>query len=227
MVWPRPVPCPELCSVLDPVAIVTGSIEQMNLNKTYRNNLAAALARIDARAQKEGKNPCDYCVVVDLGGSKVQMGWRVAPCLTRSRGASHAFWNIQGGCFLSTRELCRLQALDIDDMNMANTAERHMGAMLGNGFTCTVIARVIAAGLQALENSVGLGQVGAYSEEDGSILGYDSHRGPLLKNGRASGSCGLASGGRGLGSGGRGLATGGHKFGTFGNSVRRKHMTKL
>ena len=135
---------------------MTGSIEQMNLNETYRNNLAAALARIDARAQKEGKNPCDYCVVVDLGGSKVQMGWRVAPCLTRSRGASHAFWNIQGGCFLSTRELFRLQALDIDDMNMANTAERHMGAMLGNGFTCTVIARVIAAGLQALENVVGL-----------------------------------------------------------------------
>ena len=53
MVWPRPVPCPELCSVLDLVATVTGSIEQMNLNKTYRNNLAAALARIDARPQKK------------------------------------------------------------------------------------------------------------------------------------------------------------------------------
>ena len=53
MVWPRPVPCPELCSVLDPVATVTSSIEQMNLNKTYRNNLAAALARIDARPQKK------------------------------------------------------------------------------------------------------------------------------------------------------------------------------
>ena len=105
MVWPRPVPCPELCSVLDPVATVTGSIEQVNLNRTYRNNLAAALARIDARAQQEGKNPCDYCVVVDLGGSKVQMGWRVAPCLTRSRGASHAFWNIQVVAFF-LRESC-------------------------------------------------------------------------------------------------------------------------
>ena len=94
--------------------------------------------------------------------------------------------------------------MDIDDMNMANTAERHMGAMSGNCFTCTVIACVIAAGLQALENSVGLGQVGAYSEKDGSILEYDSHRSQLLNNGRASGSCGLASGGRGLGSGGRG-----------------------
>ena len=120
-----------------------------------------------------------------------------------------------------------MQALDIDDMNMANMAERHMRAMFVNGCICTVIARISAARFQALENSVGLGQVGTYSEGDGSILGYDSHRGHLLKNGRASGSCGLASGGRGLGSGGRGLATGGHKLGTFGNSVPRKHTTKL
>ena len=97
MVWPRPVPCPELCSVLDPVAIVTGSIEQLNLNRTYRNNQAAAVARIDARAQKEGKNPCDYCVVVDLGGSKeggprLDEKPRAKPCFLEHSGLLLSFY---------------------------------------------------------------------------------------------------------------------------------------
>ena len=35
--------------------------------------------------------PIELCVVVDLGGSKVQMGWKHAPCLTKTRGQALAF----------------------------------------------------------------------------------------------------------------------------------------
>ena len=53
---------------------------------------------------------------------------------------------------LSIHELCRLQGLNSNEMKITVTKPQ-MGALLGNGFTCTVVARVMAAAIQAAENS--------------------------------------------------------------------------
>ena len=85
-----------------------------------------------------------------------------------------------------------MQGLDVNEMNLEGTSCSALGAMLGNGFTCTMIARIIASGLQAL-GLVKEEHVVAEDEDsgDGSLLGYDSHRGALgpggLRPGRGRG----------------------------------------
>ena len=84
------------------------------------------------------------------GGSKVLVGWNFTPCLTKTRGQQFAFFSIQHNRCLSIPEMCRLQGLNSDSMKI-DIALPQMGSMLGNGFTCTVLARVMAAAIQAAE----------------------------------------------------------------------------
>ena len=86
------------------------------------------------------------------------MSWGLAPCLTKTRGQSHAFWSMQHGRPLTVREMCRLQGLNPDWLNV-NVSSKQMGGLLGNGFACTVLARIIAAAIEAVEgNSEDSGQ---------------------------------------------------------------------
>jgi hypothetical protein len=78
----------------------------------------------------------------------VLVGYDATTCVTKRRGESLKHFSLQHGRMLSIHELCRLQGLNSDEMNI--TISKHqMGALLGNGFTCTVLARVMAAVLQA------------------------------------------------------------------------------
>ena len=166
-----------------------------------RENLKEAVRRVKAVARKESREPNEYCVVADLGGSKVLMGWHHAPCLTKTRGEALAFWTMQHNRPLSVRELARLQGLNIDTMNITVSCNQ-MGGLLGNGFTCTVIARVCAAAIQAYEGSA-TGGLGSATGGLGSATGgHGSARGQHL------GGHGSA---RGQPSGGHGSASGGHE----------------
>ena len=155
VVWPCEVPCPALSMILDDTEKLIDynnyPFSQIS-SRTRRENLQEAVRRVKAVARKESREPTERCVVADLGGSKVQMGWHHAPCLTKTRGGALAFWTIQHNRPLSVRELARLQGLDIDRMNITVSCNQ-MGGLLGNGFTCTVMARVCAAAIQAVEGS--------------------------------------------------------------------------
>eukprot|EP00973_Karenia_brevis_P086222 11958309-Karenia_brevis.AAC.1 len=78
--------------------------------------------------------PKEKCVVVDLGGSKVQMAWSYLPCLTIARGYAHAFWDMQRARHLSTAQLFRLQGMDVEELglNTSSISDSQMGSLLGN-----------------------------------------------------------------------------------------------
>ena len=97
-VWSCEVPCPALSTILDD----TGKLIDYDnypcsqiSSRTWRENLKEAVRRVKALARTESRKPNEYCVVADLGGSKVLMGWHHAPCLTKTRGETLAFWTMQ------------------------------------------------------------------------------------------------------------------------------------
>ena len=100
------------------------------------------------------------------------------------------FWSLQHGRTLNLRELCNMQGLDVNEMNLEGTSCSALGAMLGNGFTCTMIARVLASGLQSLGRASRIEENVVAEDEDsgdGSLLGYDSYRGALGPGGFLAG----------------------------------------
>ena len=166
------MPCPALSTILDDTEKL---IDYRNYpfskisSRTKRDNLKEAVRRVTAVARQESREPTELCVVADLAGSKVGMGWHHTPCLTKSHGLARAFWTIQHNRRLSVRELARIQGLDIDRMNVSVSCNQ-MGGLLGNGFTCTVMARVCAAAIQALEGSA-TGGLGSATGGLGSATG--------------------------------------------------------
>ena len=109
-----------------------------------------ALTRVNQVARRDPRSPADIPVVVDLQSGALNIGFDVSPCLTRKRGQSRAFFSLQHARPLSMNELCRLQGLDIREMRITLTKSQ-MGSLLGNAFTCTVLARVLASAIQAAE----------------------------------------------------------------------------
>ena len=114
------------------------------------------------------------------------MGWDETPSLSGKSGHRLAFWSLQHGRPLNVRELCKLQGLDINDMIVEGITCNELAAMLGNGWTCTMIARVLASGLQSLvrasrieEHVLHMSVAEDEDSSDGSLLGYDSYRGAL------------------------------------------------
>ena len=154
IVWPQHVQCIDLSTIFEDTPKVSdySNYAYPPLCTTKAANLREAVRLVRAKAVRENVDPATYSVVVDLAGSKVQVGYGCAPCLTKARGAADAFFSLQHGRFLSLRELCRLQGLNVDLMKL-NISRAQIGGMLGNGFTCTIIARVVAAAIEAAKGS--------------------------------------------------------------------------
>ena len=87
---------------------------------------------------------------VDTQGSLPNIGIEHAPCLTRTRGLSLAFWSLQHARALTASELMRIQGFDPSQLWL-NISANQMGALLGNAFTGTVCAAVMDAALKAAE----------------------------------------------------------------------------
>lgn len=155
IVWPPSIQHLDLSTLFEDTPKVSDycNYAYPPLNTTMAANIRETMRLVRAKALKENVDPATYSVVVDLAGTKVQVGYHCAPCLTKTRGAADAFFSLQHARFLSLRELCRLQGLNVDHMQL-NISRAQIGGMLGNGFTCTVIARVVAAAIQAAEGSV-------------------------------------------------------------------------
>ena len=155
MVWPQAVDCPSLDSIFDadPKLSSYANYSRALLSPkamTMRRNLSKALAKVAIYARTRGLDPTKVPAVADLGGSKVQVSVGTAPCLTRTRGQSFRLWSLQHARPVSLRELCRLQGLNLDEM-VVKVGAKSMAAMLGNGFTCTVLARIVGGAIQAAE----------------------------------------------------------------------------
>ena len=153
MSWPGPVPKPGLAKICDGDAKLSTYVNYPTPpSATASRNIRAALDKVRKVAEQESKQPTEYPIIVDTAGSQLNMGWNVAPCLTKARGGALAFWSLQHGRPLTISELCRLQGLSSSDMHIPISANQ-MGGLLGNGFTCTVVTRVIAAAIDAAANS--------------------------------------------------------------------------
>ncbi|MGB1540414.1 MAG: DNA cytosine methyltransferase, partial [Rickettsiales bacterium] len=219
--WPRPVPL----AVSLPRMLDTGPARggpdhdyARNLSKTAMKNWKAASRIIAFRARARGVDPKSMSAVVDTGGCHPQIGWDMCPCLTRTRGKSFAFWSNERRRPLSVAELRRMQGMSINDLCLQGITDTDLGAMLGNAFPCTVVARLAFKGLHALEvaHNLGVAQFGQNLGPDGTRAGYDSGRGCLGKDGiplgyfkpHPSGRGGPAAGGR-RASGKGGIAPGG------------------
>ena len=94
VVWPCKVPCPAISTIIDD----TGKLTDYDnypcshiSSRIMRENLIEAVKRVKLVARIQSIEPTELCVVVDLGGSKVQMGWKHAPCLTKTCGQALAF----------------------------------------------------------------------------------------------------------------------------------------
>ena len=111
-----------------------------------------ALIRVNQVARRDPRSPADIPVVVDLQSGALNIGFDVSPCLTRARGQSRAFFSLQHARPLSMNELCRLQGLDSREMTI-NLSRAQIGSLLGNGFTCTVLARVLVSAIEAEDES--------------------------------------------------------------------------
>ena len=83
----------------------------------------------------------------------MNLGEDHAPCLTKTRGQTRAFFNLNSGTFLSATEMFRLQGYTDDEiMSMTMVvSEQKLGALLGNAMTKTVLQRLIAASISAYE----------------------------------------------------------------------------
>ena len=131
MQWPEPIPCAPLSTIFDDdvklINYSTYPIQKVNGN--MRKNLEHSLEKVIAVGKMQSKDPTEYCVVADLGGNRLNMGWGLAPCLTKTRGQAHAFWSMQHGRPLTVREMCRLQGLNPDWLNV-NVTSRQMGGWL-------------------------------------------------------------------------------------------------
>ena len=116
--WPGEIPCADLHSIFDDADKVPNydnyPYDAVRVRgRVMTRNLKTAVAKVIDEGARNGQEPTEYCVVADLGGSKVNLGWGVSPCLTKSREASLAFWSMQHGRHLTVRELCRLQGIEV------------------------------------------------------------------------------------------------------------------
>ena len=143
-----------------------------------------ALDIVKKKANRERRHPSSYCVVVDLERGELYDGLGKAVHLPKAPG--RRMWSLQHGRFLNLREICRLQGLDIHEMIVQGVSCPDLELMLVNGSTCTMIARVLASGIQALERASGSDvNMVAGDTSDGSVIGYDSYRGALGPGGFA------------------------------------------
>ena len=114
-------------------------------------------------------------VILDLGGSKPNIGYGESPCLTHSRGKAHAFMSLQHAAVLSTNGLCKLSGLNMSLLNTEDITRAQLGGILGNGACPQVVARVLSSGLMALAEQCGMARVQVPNNfKDMSYRGYES-----------------------------------------------------
>ena len=110
------------------------------LPRPYNTNVLPVLAVL----REEGIPLRNAIVVVDCDGISLKIMVNRSPCLTKSR-AKNGFWLVWKGRRMTINEMFRLQGMKPARMRPAirGVAKSHVGEMIGNAFTESVIGRVL------------------------------------------------------------------------------------
>ncbi len=138
---PQPVPRPSLASVLGDEH---GERDKLPSAPHARAKALGAEARLShlklTEIERDG-------VVVNCNAISGAVTMGHTPCLTATRAGSGGFWLLSRHRFMTLSEMLRLQAMDPTTDLQTSTAQA--GKMIGNAFTQSVIARVMATALRA------------------------------------------------------------------------------
>jgi site-specific DNA-cytosine methylase len=141
LMWPQPVPRPSLASVLGDEH---GERDKLPSAPQARAKVLGAEARLShlklTEIERDG-------VVVNCNAISGAVTIGHTPCLTATRAGSGGFWLLGRHRFMTLSEMLRLQAMDPTTDLQTSTAQA--GKMIGNAFTQSVIARVMATALRA------------------------------------------------------------------------------
>jgi site-specific DNA-cytosine methylase len=141
--WPAPLPMQAL------PALLTDNFQPPESRPTAPR----AAAKVDA-AERElcrlGFSLEERCqVVVNCHSELGKVFVEKTPCLTAARGAQGGFWLCGHHRMMSVVELLRLQGISPASTQIAAVlSARQAGALLGNAFTLTVVARVLVSALR-------------------------------------------------------------------------------
>ena len=140
MHWPKPIEMTKLKRVLD---FKRGTLD----DRLLLPNANAAKKKVQVvleAMQEQGIFATRVPVAIDCHSSKVHWCLGYTPCLTAARGMQGGFWvTYRNHGLLSIGEMLRLQGFSPEEVIINNIAKTHMGKMLGNAFTQTVMERVL------------------------------------------------------------------------------------
>ena len=151
-VWPRPVGCVPLASILE--SGEHGPDHQPKSGTTSEKNLHMLLDRL----QENGGPPsCPASLDIFASTGRVSKCRKpmigLVPCLTRTRAGSGGYWVTGVNRLLTTREMLRLQGLPdqfIEHASTANVTDRQLRQMIGNAMSVNVLVTILSRLLPAV-----------------------------------------------------------------------------
>lgn len=151
--WPQPIERIPLSKLLEPANAAQTSLAPTPIAKRKLQLLQQGRERMIA----SGRNPDTELCVIDLGSS---LKWsstmhECSPCLTASRCRSGGFYMTKVNRMMTVPEMCRLQGIPVRrfDFEAAGVAQTKFLHAVGNAMSSTVLARVLAHALNAVNLS--------------------------------------------------------------------------
>lgn len=150
-VWPRPVGCVPLASILESGKHAPD--HQPKGGTTSEKNLHILLDRL-----RENGGPPSCPASLDIFASTRRASLRkpvigLVPCLTRTRAGSGGYWIAGVNRLLTTREMLRLQGLPdqfIEHASTARVTDRQLRQMIGNAMSVNVLVTIMSRLLPAV-----------------------------------------------------------------------------
>ena len=137
------------------------SIGALELAKYITTGKACNNAQLGATAEKNlieaygmmveaGIKPDQTPMVIDLGGSKVQLKYNSFPTMTASRCSSHAYWSTELKRYFNMEELIRGQGGCPGKLDWSMISENAMGSIVGNAIAVPVFRQFLVRIMNAL-----------------------------------------------------------------------------
>ena len=149
--WPRPLGCVPLDSVLD--LGVNRKDHQPKIGTIADSNLQMLLGRLHEKVE-----PLSGPAALDIFASRGRASQGrpmvgLVPCLTRTRAASGGYWITGIDRLLTTREMLRLQGLPEHFTELAENShvtDRQLRQMIGNAMSVNVLVAIMSRLLPAV-----------------------------------------------------------------------------
>lgn len=141
--WPRPLPTPELHKFLD--RRVGKGVAGLPTSQGALNNVVDAIGEILAN---KGDLRRDVYVADIFGGRGPQVMRNLVPCLTKARCGAGGHYLVHKNRLMTSSEMMKLQGIPVNRLRRPpSVSERQFNMCVGNAFTVTVFARLLARAL--------------------------------------------------------------------------------